>query len=155
MKTTLVVLFVLIPVLMFAQARNYGLGIVLGTPTGFSGTIHLSESAVVAAHAGWSFIENHRFHTTCTYQFMFPNAIRNEQGVAEKNLVPYLGVGGRLLFKKENDDTKVHLGVRIGGGIEYYVEQFGFFLELFPVVDMVPETEMDWEGGLGARFYFF
>lgn len=155
MRTWIVVLLILVPVMTFAQNRTYGLGIVLGTPTGLSGTIHLSEKALIAVHAGWSFHENRRFHTTCTYQFMFPYAIRNEQGVAKKNVVPYLGVGGRLLVRERNDDTNVHLGVRFGGGIEYYVEQFGFFLELFPVVDIAPETEMDWEGGLGVRFYFF
>jgi hypothetical protein len=154
MKTLVTVLIIFVPVLTFAQSRNYGVGIVLGTPTGFSGTLHMSEKAVVAIHAGWSLMENQRFHTTCTYQFMFPDAIRNAQGVAEKNLIPYLGIGGRLLFKDEAEETKVHLGVRIGGGIEYYVERFGFFLELFPVIDIVPKTEMDWEGGLGARFYF-
>lgn len=154
MRTWIAVLLILTPVLTFARGRTYGLGIVLGTPTGFSGTIHLSEKAVIAIHAGWSFAEDHRFHTTGTYQFMFPSAIRNEQGVATKNVVPYLGIGGRLLLKDRGDETKAYLGVRIGGGIEYYVEQFGFFLELFPVVDVVPETDWDWEGGLGARYYF-
>lgn len=156
MRKWFAVLLILIPVLTFAQNRAYGLGIVLGTPTGLSGTIHLSEKAVIASHAGWSFHGNRKFHATCTYQFMFPYAIRNERGVATKDVVPYLGVGGRLLLRETPDDeTEAHLGVRIGGGVEYYVEQFGFFLELFPVVDIAPETEMDWEGGLGARFYFF
>lgn len=154
MKTIVVAFLIVIPAFMAAQQGNYGVGIIFGFPTGFSGAIVLSPTSVVAVHAGWSFQEDFGFHATGTYQFMFPSAIRTEKGKAIKDVVPYLGVGGRLILEERDGDNKVHVGVRIGGGIEYFVSQFGFFLELFPVVDVMPETEMDFEGGVGARIYF-
>ena len=154
MKTVIVLLVFAIPVFVNAQQGNYGVGIVFGFPTGFTGAIVLSPTSVVAVHTGWSFKEDFGFHATGTYQFMFPDAIRTEEGKALRDVVPYLGVGGRLILEERDDDNKVHVGLRIGGGIEYFVSQFGFFLELFPVVDVIPETEMDFEGGVGARIYF-
>ncbi|KPK67378.1 hypothetical protein AMJ87_13425 [candidate division WOR_3 bacterium SM23_60] len=147
-------LFLLVPAIMVAQQGNQGVGIILGFPTGVTGAVVLSPTSTVAVHAGWSLREDYKFHATGTYQFMFPYAIRTEEGKALRDVVPYLGVGGRLLIEERQDDTKVHVGLRVGGGVEYFVSRFGFFLELFPVVDLIPKTEMDFEGGVGARIYF-
>jgi hypothetical protein len=158
MRAAVIVLTLAVPAFVSAQQGDYGVGIVVGFPTGITGAAVLSPTSVFTVHAGWSFKEKHNFHAVGTYQFMFPYAIRTEQGEALKDVVPYIGVGGRLLLEKEREeeggDTKVHIGVRIGGGVEYFVSRFGFFLELFPVVDIAPDTKMDVEGGVGARIYF-
>ena len=154
MKTVIVVLLLFVPAFMSAQQRDYGVGVVFGFPTGVTGAVVVSPTSVVALHAGWSFRKDFGFHATGTYQFMFPYAIRTEEGKALKDVVPYLGVGGRVLLEEETDDNEIHVGLRIGGGIEYFVSRFGFFLEMFPVVDVIPETKMDFEGGVGARIYF-
>lgn len=154
MKKILLITVITMPFLAFGQQYNYGLGIIIGFPTGFSGELVWSENSAIVFNAGWSLRENFGFHVTGTYQFMFPGVIKTEEGEALRQVVPYLGIGGRLLLEDKDGDSDVHVGLRTGGGIEYLVERFGLFLELYPVVDIVPETDLDFEGGIGFRFYF-
>ncbi len=154
MKKYLILLLLIIPSFIFAQ--NYGIGVIVGSPTGFTGKYFLARTSAIQINAGWSLIGNGGFHITGDYQFLFPGVIRGERGEALENAVPYLGVGGRLRVKENEpaNDTKIYVGLRIGGGIEYLIDRFGIFLELYPVVDFVPETDFDFEGGLGVRIYF-
>ena len=71
-----------------------------------------------------------------------------------KRMANVFGIGGRMRVKADDDATEFHVGVRIGGGIEFLVRRFGIFLELYPVVNLIPSTDFDFEGGLGCRFYF-
>ena len=54
----------------------------------------------------------------------------------------------------EDDDTKV--GIRIPLGVDYIFAEspFDVFVEIAPILNLVPETEFDWSGGVGARFWF-
>lgn len=154
MKKFLYVLIIIVPLLGFGQQYNYGIGIILGYPTGFSGELVWSENSAIVFNAGWSLREDFGLHVTATYQFMFPGVIKGEEGEALNQVVPYLGVGGRMLLEDKEGDSDVHVGLRGGGGIEYLIKRFGLFVELYPVVDIIPETDADFEGGLGFRFYF-
>jgi hypothetical protein len=153
MKKAIVLLGLMIPLII--SAETYGIGLIIGSPTGFSGKYYVTRESAVQMHAGWSFIGDVGFHVTADYLFLFPGVIKGDDGAQLENVIPYLGVGGRLRLKKNEttDETDLHLGMRIGGGIEYLINRFGVFLEIFPVVDFVPETGFDFEGGLGFRFY--
>uniref|UniRef100_A0A7C4TIM9 DUF3996 domain-containing protein n=1 Tax=candidate division WOR-3 bacterium TaxID=2052148 RepID=A0A7C4TIM9_UNCW3 len=142
------------------NSQHIGLGIILGSPTGFNGKLNLTRNSAVSANLGFSLAEPHWLHITCDYQFLFPSVIKwqdeiiGEQKVIE-DLVPFLGVGGRFKLKEdEQKNSKLNIGLRLGGGIEYKIARFGIFLEIYPVVNIYPATEFDLEGGLGLRFYF-
>lgn len=154
MKKIAVFCILITPVIAFAG--NLGLGVVLGSPTGLSLKYMLSRQSAFSAHAGWTFIGGAGVHLTGDYQHLFPMVIETAEGTTISDFTPYVAVGGRFRFKEEEDtdDNEFHLGVRIGGGVEYNVSQFGIFLELVPVVDLIPETSFDVEGGLGFLFYF-
>jgi len=158
----IITLFTLIvPLVSFAQRYYYSIGIIIGSPTGFTGKYLFSKNNAVAVNAGWSlFRENAKLHITCDYQFLFPTTLRWQdefEGTTReiRNLTPYLGLGGRLLLL-ENDqgEAEINIGIRMGGGIEYNFSRFGLFLELYPVVNIIPSTDFDFEGGLGFRYYF-
>lgn len=153
MKKNFFLIAFLTPFILFGQ--NFGIGVVIGSPTGLSGKYLLGYRAAIAANAGWSFIDNEGLHLTCDYQYLFPTVIKTEEGKEIKNLTPYVAIGGRFLFKEKEpgNETEFHLGLRIGGGIEYVIARFGIFLEILPVVDLIPKTDFDIEGGLGLRFY--
>jgi hypothetical protein len=144
----------LVPCLLFGG--RYGIGVIIGSPTGFTGKYFLATRSAAQINAGWSFIGDVGFHITGDYQFLFPGVVRGESGETLDNVVPYLGLGGRFRVKENeaSNDTDFHIGLRIGGGLEYLIDRFGVFLEIYPVVDFVPETDFDFEGGLGFRFYF-
>ncbi|TET60901.1 MAG: hypothetical protein E3J47_06210 [Candidatus Stahlbacteria bacterium] len=154
MKKYLILLLLIIPSFIFAQ--NYGIGVIIGSPTGFTGKYLWSRNSAIVVNAGWSFVSDVKFHITGDYQFLFPGVIKGEEGVALRNVVPYLGIGGSFRAKTDEatDETDFCIGLRLGGGIEYLISRFGVFLELYPVVNVIPSTDFDLEGGLGFRFYF-
>ena len=152
MKKTLAIIVFLVPVILLGQ--NLGLGVILGTPTGLSLKYLLARNSAFAVHAGWSFIDDPGVHLTGDYQYLFPMVIETAEGTPISDLTPYIAAGGRFRFKDVGEENEFHLGLRIGGGIEYLITKFGIFLELVPVVDLVPATEFDLEGGIGFLFYF-
>ena len=153
MKKIFTFILIFIPLLVFGQ--RLGVGIIIGNPTGFSARVLLARKSAIAANVGWSLRRNVGFHITGTYQYLFPGVIKDEADVALDNVAPHFGIGGRSLVKsKEGDETEFNLGVRIGGGIEYMFSRFEIFLEMYPVVNVIPATDFDIEGGLGFRFYF-
>ena len=48
------------------------------------------------------------------------------------------------------------LGIRIPVGIEYLFGNvpLGAFFELVPILNLRPDTEFDFEAGIGIRFFF-
>jgi hypothetical protein len=49
------------------------------------------------------------------------------------------------------------LGVRVPFGIEYLLEDapVDFFLEVAPLLDVAPETELRVNGAFGVRYFFY
>ncbi len=154
MKKLILVVALVVPMLSFSQ--NLGLGAVAGSPTGLALKYLMAHRSALAARAGWSFVGDKGFHLTGDYQYLFPMVFETAEGTSVSDLTPYIAVGGTFRFKEEEetDGTEFHLGIRIGGGVEYSIARFGIFIEALPVVTLVPATEFDFEGGLGALFYF-
>ncbi len=150
-------LLAIVGLMIFAhgQPYRYGIGVIIGSPTGFSGKSILSERSAAQANLGWSFWPEVGFHGTFDYQVLFPGVIKNEEGAALNSVVPYAAIGGRVrIMSDEHDNTRFNVGLRLGGGIEYIIDRFSIFLEILPVVNMLPRTDFDFEGGLGFRFNF-
>jgi hypothetical protein len=154
MKTLAILSVLIIPVLLLGQ--NLGLGVIAGSPTGLSLKYVLGKQAALAAHAGWSFTGDQGVHLTGDYQYLFPMVIETAEGTSISDVTPYIAAGGRFRVKKDEnaDESEFHLGLRIGGGAEYLISRFGIFLEIIPVVNLVPSTDFDLEGGVGFLFYF-
>ncbi|MHA2427859.1 MAG: hypothetical protein ACXADB_07540 [Candidatus Hermodarchaeia archaeon] len=154
MKKLTFIVVLIVPALLFSQ--TLGLGAVAGSPTGLALKYLMSHRSALAARAGWSFVGARGFHVTGDYQYLFPMVFETAEGTSVSDLTPYLAAGGTFRFKEEEetDDAEFHLGIRIGGGVEYSIARFGIFVEALPVVTLVPATEFDFEGGLGALFYF-
>ena len=49
-----------------------------------------------------------------------------------------------------------HFGVRFPVGIAYIFPKnpFDLFFEIVPIFDLLPDTELNINAGIGARFYF-
>lgn len=157
---TLIIFAVILFFFEIGYTQNLGIGIILGSPTGFTAKAIFTHNSAFAMNIGWSLTEPHKLHITGDYQFLFPTSIKwvDEMSGEKreiKDLTPYLGIGGRFKFKETKDEeTELNIGIRMGGGIEYQISRFGIFLELYPVVNIYPSTDFDLEGGIGFRFYF-
>lgn len=132
-----------------AVAGDVGLGIMVGEPTGVSLKIWSGSRTAVDVGAGWSLDESEWIYMHVDYlwhrydiELDFPGA-----------LPFYFGVGARALMH-EGDDSR--LGVRVPLGLDYLTRdrRFDVYLEVAPIVDVVPDTELGVSGGMGARYYF-
>jgi hypothetical protein len=130
-----------------SQDRGFGLGLILGDPTGLSAKGWLSPTNAIDIGMAWSFRYRGFLHIHGDYLWHFNRAIQSQE-----RFVPYVGIGGRLGV----GDAKSRLGIRIAGGIAWWSRDvpLDVFLEVAPILDLAPATELSANGGIGARFYF-
>ena len=130
-----------------AQSRPFGLGLVIGEPTGISGKYWFNENNAVDGAMAWNYNYEGFFHVHADYLWHWTDIIEVDQGT----LPIYVGVGGRVGF---GDDIRV--GARVPVGIEYIFdnEMFDIFIEVAPLLDLVPGTEFGVQGGIGGRYFF-
>ena len=146
-----VVIFILIAVFSSgnaaAQESGFGLGIILGEPTGISFKNWIGSRTAIDSGVAWSFGNNDSLHLHADYLVHDFNFFKIKKG----KLALYYGIGGRVKTEK-----KSRIGVRIPIGISYIFENapLDIFLELAPLLDLVPSTEFGLTGGVGIRYYF-
>ncbi len=129
------------------QEKGFGLGVILGDPTGVSAKYWLSQRNAIDGALAWSFRRSGFFHVHADYLWHFPDAIHSSE-----RFVPYVGPGVRLGAGK----GKGVFGIRIAAGMAYlpHGAPLDIFAELAPVVDLAPSTEASCNIGLGIRFFF-
>ncbi len=130
-----------------AQSNGFGLGVILGEPTGISFKHWTGHKTALIGAAAWAFGRQNALHLHLDYTFHNFHLIK-----AERHAIPfYYGIG--LRFKDERNDR---LGVRFPLGIIYMFDDapIDIFIEIVPIFDFVPKTELSFNAGLGARYYF-
>lgn len=134
--------------LNYAQDKGFGLGVVLGNPSGISAKYWVSNRAALDFGLGYSFTsDNSLFDFFTDYVIHNTELIQNEE-----NFVVYYGPGARLHIHK----SQSRLGVRGVLGILWLPanSDIDIFLEVAPILDVIPETKFDFDGGIGLRFFF-
>ncbi len=119
----------------------------LGEPTGISLKSWLSKTNAWDGGIAWGFGEGGALYIHSDYLWHKFNFIPVDQG----DLPLYYGIGGRVLFA-----DKSHLGVRGVIGLDYMFARapVDIFLELAPVLDLVPGTDFSVNGAIGVRYFF-
>lgn len=130
-----------------AQDKGFGLGIIVGDPTGINGKMWLAQSAAVDGAAAWDLGKNGGVQIHGDLLFHKYGLIPVESG----KLPLYFGVGGLLGFHKKNI-----LGIRGPVGLDYMFAStpVDIFLELVPVFLLVPKTDFGFNGAIGFRYFF-
>jgi hypothetical protein len=131
-----------------AQRSGSGFGIIIGEPTGLSGKFWTSERNAVDVGVAWSFLHEGSFHLHADYLWHSFDVFKSRQPIAL-----FYGIGGRM--KASNSHGGI-LGVRGTIGLDYLVEEapIDIFIEAAPIMDLTPSTELQFNGGLGFRFFF-
>ena len=150
MKKTVVILMftaIFFPIAALAQDADFGLGIILGEPTGISLKKWTGTRTALDGGVGWSFEKEKKLHLHADYLVHDFNLIKVERG----KLPVYYGLGLRLKL-----EDKSRFGFRIPVGINYIFEKasLDIFFELVPMLDLVPDTDFRIGGGVGIRYYF-
>lgn len=132
----------------------FGLGIVLGEPSGLTAKLFFSRSSAFQLHVGYGFGPHGygRLVVTGDYLFHFMGALPPIRRAGR--LVPYVGIGGRLGIR-DNEHGNALLGVRVPLGMSFFLNApLEIFAEVAIGIGIIPETVGIVDGGLGARFYF-
>ncbi len=130
-----------------AQESGFGLGVVIGAPTGIGVKVWMGKEKAICGIAGWSLEEWKYVHLQGDYVFHNFNIFKLEEG----KLPVYYGIGGRIVIQ-----DKVRLGIRIPAGMDYLLPKapLDIFLELAPLLYIMPETKFYLNGSIGIRFFF-
>jgi hypothetical protein len=130
--------------------KGFGLGIIIGEPTGPCFKHWLGNKSAIDGAIAWSFDRHGSLHLHADYLLHVFSAVKVDRGW----LPFYYGIGGRIKFGHDDDDDR--LGVRIPLGFEYLFDNAppGIFLEVVPILDLVPKTDIEYNAAIGVRYYF-
>ncbi|MCG8422730.1 MAG: hypothetical protein MJE77_32855 [Proteobacteria bacterium] len=142
-----------------AEKGAFGLGLILGEPTGISAKLYLDDSTAVDGAAGVAIIGG-GLHVHGDY--LWHPWVLEERDMFV--LPAYVGVGGRLFQRdRSGGDSDFHIGARAVGGMLFDFKELPLdvFVEIAGVVDYVFSDIAEDEGiglalnlGVGARYYF-
>jgi len=130
------------------EAGTSEVGIILGRPTGLSVKLWRGETEAFDAAGAWN-LENGHFRVHGDYLW-------HRMGDSETETPPpdmvYYGVGFRFLAGTEEGE----LGLRLPLGLEHFFlgSPVTLFLEVAPVMSVIPATELDVDYAVGFRYCF-
>ena len=130
-----------------AQESGFGLGIILGEPTGISSKLWIGDNKALDGAIAWSFEDESAVHLHADLLFHSRNIVRVEMS----KLLTYYGVGCRVKFEDEGK-----LGVRVPLGLNYISSKtpVDVFLEVVPLLDLAPSTKLRLNAAVGIRYFF-
>ncbi|HUT62874.1 MAG TPA: hypothetical protein VMZ04_02850 [Anaerolineae bacterium] len=135
-----------------AYCRNdFGLGIIVGEPTGISWKKWLSDQTAISGASGWSFTKNSHVYIYTDWLHHNWSFLKNAFELEKGELPLFYGIGGRIRI--ENDSR---IGFRFIMGVSYIFENapFDIYIEAAPIMDVAPETELDSSAAIGIRYWF-
>jgi len=131
--------------------KNFGLGLVVGEPTGGAFKFWLNSSLAVDGAVGWSFYDHTdlALHSDVLWHWfdLLPNPSNGQLPV-------YLGLGGEARLRDSHYDDE--FGLRIPVGVDYILDNapVDFFLEVAPVVELTPVIRGGITADIGIRYWF-
>ena len=151
LRLTLVALAVLVAMAVAQPggAGKLGVGLMAGEPSGISAKAWLSPNTALDAGLAWySWWAEGGLHVHADFLYHFNNLVPDLEFAT---LPPYIGIGGRIKFEE-----KSHIGARVPLGVTMLFKEFpvDLFLEVVPIVNLIPSTKADWNSAIGFRYYF-
>ncbi len=150
MRRVTLIALALAPTAAAAQGGPFGLGLILGEPSGLSAKLFLDRRSALDFALDFSFLDD-AFYVHADYVLHFSSLGRGT------TVLPYVGIGGKVAVK-DNDHDKDHdrFGVRVPLGIAFMprsvpIDVFG---EIVPGLTLLPETDPDVDAGIGIRYFF-
>lgn len=131
------------------QDRGYGLGIMLGEPSGLNAKYWLDSKKALDFGLAYSFVTgNGTMAIHCDYVFH-----NNDLIDASVKVPVYYGFGARVRIGS-NDNSS--FGARGVLGILYQLqtEPVDIFAEAAPVFNLFPKTTLHLDIAIGARYFF-
>jgi hypothetical protein len=147
-----------------ANSRPFGLGGILGQPTGVTIKYFFAPEHAVTAALGFSWWGGHNFHIHADYGYHF--MLTQAQHF---DLPLYVGAGLKFFYFysdryhpyweddwRDRDYHRAGLGIRVPIGIAFHLNEptLGIFVEIVPGFAFLPWLDGFVDGGVGLRYYF-
>lgn len=136
-----------------AQQHPFGLGLIIGEPTGISAKLWTSNINAFDFGLGWSGIDN-KNHSRKRVHFHMDYLWHSFNAISSTERFPlYYGVGGRFTGGQDYESS---LAVRGVLGIAWLPHgiPIDVFLELVPSLEIIPSTDFDLDAAIGVRYFF-
>ena len=130
---------------IYAQDSGFGVGVMVGEPTGLSAKLWTSDATAAQFGVAWSL--NNYLHVHGDMIMHVFNVVEVSKG----ELPFYVGLGARVLFA---DDLTIGVRVPLGAAYQFESAPFDLFLEVVPILNLVPGTDFDINGAIGFRYFF-
>ncbi|MEW6506423.1 MAG: hypothetical protein AB1432_01625 [Bacteroidota bacterium] len=153
MKKLITILFIFFILITYrgvnGQSTGFGIGLMVGEPTGISGKYWISNENAFDFGLAYSFVQKHSavsIHADYLYHAF--DVIKSDY-----RLPVYYGFGARIRFVNNSDNS---LGARGVVGIAWLNDKLpiDIFFEVVPVFNLIPSTALNLDIALGARYYF-
>jgi hypothetical protein len=130
-----------------AAQTGFGLGAIVGEPTGVSASLPTGPNTAFNGLVGYEFARDHNLTVLADYVWHHRGLIPVEPG----DVSFYAGPGARLSLGRETE-----AGVRAVLGVDYTFDNapVQLLLEVCPGINVVPNTLPHTTAGIGARFFF-
>ena len=136
-----------------AQERKFGLGLIIGEPTGISAKLWTSNENAFDFGLGWTTFNNQnypgsRVHFHMDYLWHSFDAIH-----ATERFPIYYGVGGRM---NSGAGYESALAIRGVVGIAWMPRRtpIDIFLEVVPSLELTPSSRFALDAAIGIRYFF-
>ena len=152
--------------------KSFGLGLMIGEPTGLSGKYHLDAPVAIAFGVGSSHYGHHHYNDGRRYRYYDHDGTHIHADVLWHPLVVvdnptlqlpmHVGVGAQVrehehYYDPDDYDGVTHLGVRVPFGLtmDFKRVPMDAFFELAYSLDFTGEDNHSYiAGSLGGRYYF-
>jgi hypothetical protein len=149
MKKLFVFLFIaLFCSISFSQRSKIGLGVIIGDPTGISAKFWTGDNSAFDAAAAWDLAGG------SDALLLHADFLKHKFDlipVTKGELPIYYGIGARIILMND-----INVAARIPVGISYIFDDLPLdtFLEIVPVLNILPSTHFDADAAIGIRYYF-
>lgn len=150
-KTNLVYTIIALLLSLKSHANSFGLGAVIGEPTGISAKMWLDRTSAIDGAFAWSLSGPQAIHIHTDY-------LVHELGffsLGKRPLNLFYGAGGRL-SSYSGKKSGLGIGARAPLGLSYQFKNpsVELFTEVAAILELTPSTEFQFGIGIGGRFYF-
>jgi hypothetical protein len=132
-----------------AQNKGFGIGLMIGQPTGFAAKNWMNGNNALDFALGFSFARNYSgVNMHSDYLWHSYNAIQSSE-----KFVLYYGPG---LSLRTGKDGNGQFGIRGELGLEWmsHSAPIDVFIEIAPVFNFIATTGFNVDASFGARYYF-
>jgi hypothetical protein len=132
----------------FRRGGPVGIGVIVGEPTGLSAEKWIAPRRSVDFAAAWSLRNDGNLHVHADHLWHDFGVFRVDRGT----MALHYGVGGSMAAR----NGEGAFGLRLPVGITYLFRggHTAMFVELAPGIGVIPDTDFELHGGIGARYFF-